>query len=175
MKVRRALLLVVVWCVLATMTIAQQRGPSTPEERAKAVRLAHQLENAPLGETAQEDRKWLLRWIDEVPDITVNICPTLLQPLLETNRNFAHEIWLQVMFSSAAFLIEHPDKTADDGAVYLAGVQGALKVYQNIQKVRPQAHWSFLDELIQKRDKGELERYVRDKVDKECSPDREPV
>lgn len=167
-------LVVLLATILPTLALAE-RGPSTPEERAKAVKLARELEANPLGEHAQEDRKWLLQWIEDVPDITVNICPAILTPLTETSRNFAHEIWLQTMFSSAAFIIEHPQQTADETAVYSAGVEGALKAYESILKVRPQARWAYLDDLIQKRDKGELTSYIRGKVNKECSPERQPA
>ena len=42
---------------------AQDRGPSTPEERAKAVKIAHDLENDPLATDAKEQRTWVIQWI----------------------------------------------------------------------------------------------------------------
>jgi hypothetical protein len=159
----------------ATETPAPQRGPSTSEERAKALKYAKDLEQNPLGENAREERGWLLEWIDKVPDITVPICSTLLPASLsQTQRRFAHEITYQMVIASAAYIIEHPNNT-DEDAPYIAGVEGALRTYENILKVRPQARWPVLDDLIEKRDKGELAKYVRDHADKECSGDREVV
>jgi hypothetical protein len=37
---------------------AQQRGPSTPEERARAVQTAKSLQSDPLAPKVQEDREW---------------------------------------------------------------------------------------------------------------------
>jgi hypothetical protein len=156
-------------------TAAQQRGPSTREERARAVELARRLETDPFNAEAREWRRWLLTWIDEVPDITVNVC-NLLSPLSGSNRRFAREIVIQVIFTSAAYIIENPDKAAiDDDAAYIAGVRGALKAYESILKERPEARWHFLDDLLQKRDKGELDDWVRRTADQKCAPDRQPV
>jgi hypothetical protein len=154
---------------------APTRGPSTPEERAKALKFAKDLEQNPLGESAREERGWLLEWIDKVPDITVPICSTLLPATLsQTQRRFAHEITYQMVIASAVYIIEHPNNT-DEDAPYIAGVEGALRTYENILKVRPQARWPVLDDLIEKRNKGELDKYVRQQADKECSGDREVV
>ncbi|MBV9088177.1 MAG: hypothetical protein JOY79_11875, partial [Acidobacteriaceae bacterium] len=118
------------------------RGPSTAEERAKALKYAKDLEDNPLGPNAREERGWMLEWIDKVPDITVPICSTLLPASLsQTQRRFAHEITYQMVISSAAYIIEHP-KNTDEDAPYIAGVEGALRTYENIVKVRPQARWS---------------------------------
>jgi hypothetical protein len=150
------------------------RGPSTPEEREKAVKVTKQLETDPLSATAQDDRKWLVKWIQDVPDITVNICPAILPRVAESTRKFGHEIWLQTMFGEAAYIIQHPNNT-DEDAPYVAGVESALSMYQNLLKVRPEARWGSLDELIDKQKDGTLDRYIRDIVSKECSPEREPA
>jgi len=168
------LLLALASC-LPPIATAQQRGPSTPEERARAIELVRRLETDPFNSEAREWRRWLLTWIDEVPDITVNVC-NLLSPLSGSNRRFAREIVLQVIFSSATFIIENPDKAAlDDNAAYIAGVRGALKAYESILKERPEARWHFLDDLLRKRDKGELDDWVRRTADQKCAPDRQPA
>ena len=150
------------------------RGPSTQEERDKAIRITKQLESDPLSATAQDDRKWLVKWIQDVPDITVNICPAILPRVAESTRKFGHEIWLQSMFGEASYIIQHP-KSADEDAPYVAGVESALTMYQNLLKLRPEARWGVLDDLIEKQKDGSLERYVREIVGKECSPEREPA
>ena len=59
----------------AGISFAQKRGPSTPEERAKAVQIAHSLETDPLGKDAKENRSWITVWLIEIPDMTVKYCP----------------------------------------------------------------------------------------------------
>ncbi len=147
---------------------AEERGPSTAEERAKAIDLTHKLETDPLNPEADEWRVWLAKWIDEVPDVVVPVCPGLLPQLLRSERNYAHELAMQVVYSSAAFIVEHPQQQVDQQAVFQAGVDGALKAYQAILKAKPRARWYFLDSLIQMRDKGELKEYLRKQIDDNC-------
>jgi len=140
----------------------QKRGPSTPEERAKALQYARDLETNPLGPQAKSEREWFTLWLIEVPDITVKVCPRLLGPEIPDKKKFGTEIFSQLMFSEAAFMIENPDKASDPVSVHSAGVRGALGVYQAILKEHPKARLSALDEIIARRDKGDLQNYVQE-------------
>jgi hypothetical protein len=71
---------------------AAEARPVYPEERAKAVALAHQLEDQPLGPGAADARKWLTIWLIEIPDISVEFCPSALGPDLVIKKNNATEI-----------------------------------------------------------------------------------
>jgi hypothetical protein len=147
------------FCLLFCLTVVAQsnRGPSTPEERATAVKSARLLETDPLNKDARKVREWFLRWLIEVPDISVEICTDYLPPLYGTkNKNNEAELVTQMTFSSAAFIIENPDKAKDKVAVNLAGLEGTIKMYESILKSKPNAKIDFLDQLIAKRDKGEL-------------------
>lgn len=141
----------------------QKRGPSTPEERTKAVQIARGLESDPLQPGNKDMRTWFTLWLIEVPDITVQVCGEELGPVFhESNRdkNFVSEIFGQSMFSAASFVIEHPDQAKNAIAVYTAGLEGSLKAYQSILKTHPEAKWPFLDDLILKQQKGELAKHV---------------
>jgi hypothetical protein len=157
-------------CCLAIIPASaqQKRGPSTPEERAKAVALAHQLEEQPLGPGAAEARRWLTRWVIEIPDISVEVCPSVLGSDWDSKKNNATEIWVQMMFSQLAFMIENPDKAKDRDAVFLAGVKGALKVYQAIQKDKPKTKLKSLDDLLAQEQAGTLDEAVRQSVATNC-------
>ena len=67
-----------------------QRGPSTPEERTRAVKIAHDLENDPLAKDAKEQRDWVIQWIIEIPDITVDVCFGLFWQAAEPARGPFH-------------------------------------------------------------------------------------
>jgi carboxypeptidase Q len=170
MRIKR--ILVVVTLALAFgltshVSLAQKRGPSTPEERAQAVRLARTLENDPLSDNTKIARAWLAKFWEEVPDLGVRICTDYFSPLLGKDKNYSGEIFLQMMFSSGAFLIENPDKAKDQMATDKAGVEGMLKTYEAVLKVKPKAKWSFLDDLIQKRDSGKLDEWISE-TSKKC-------
>lgn len=166
----RVILLVLAFVLTVQVCLAQkqQRGPSTPEERAQAVRLTHSLETDPLGNEAKDARRWLLAWLSEVPDIDVTICSDYLKPVFDKDKNYASEIFFQMTISSAAFIIEHPEQAKDDVAVNKAGLEGSLRAYEAILKAKPKAKWPFLDDLIQRRDKGTLEEYVREIATTKC-------
>ena len=151
---------------------AQQRGPSTPEERTRAVKIAHELEETPLAKGAQDNRLWVFQWIVDIPDITVNGCIEYFGKVPNPPRGHSKEIVQQMIISSAAFMIEHPDKAKDEQAVATAGLLGSLKAYQSIVKEEPDARWSLLDKIVQMRDQGKLDDYISD-MRRKCAQDDE--
>ena len=168
---------------LATMTIVtlagqlclaqENRKPSTPEERAQAVRISRSLEADPLNKDARKAKEWFILWLIRVPDISVTLCSDYFSPLFEKDKkdkdkNYVSEITTQMMFSSAAFIIEHPDQAKDEIAVNKAGLEGSLKAYEAISKAKPNVKWPFLDELIVRRGQGTLEDYVREISTTKC-------
>lgn len=141
---------------------AQERGPSTEDERARCVRLTRQLEKDPLGKPAKQTRELLTKWLFQVPDIEVKYCPRLLGPVSASEENYGSEITMQMMFSSAAFIIENPDRAKDHFSVYTAGVKGALKAYEALLEAKPEVQRAFLDDLLDKRDAGKLDAYIKE-------------
>ena len=168
LPVKGALLLVL---ALAFPALAQnQRGPSTRQERADAVKLAKVLEDDPFNKDAKKMREWFTEWLIEIPDMTVDLCPGYLEPLYEKkNKNYASIISSQKEFSSAAYMIDHPDQAGDKVAVNLAGLEGALMTYQAILKKKPNKRWPFLDDLIARRDRGDLKAYVEKIAATQCT------
>ena len=162
------LAIVLLW---TTASLAQkQRGPSTPQERDTAVKIARLLETDPFHKDAKKLRESLLLWVIEVPDIHVELCSAYMPPEKSTDKNYGSEIFNQTMFSSAAFVIEHPDQANDRVAAHLAGVEGALKVYETILATKPKAKSAFYDGLLEKRNKGELRAFVEEATNTKCKP-----
>ena len=154
--------------LFAASSLAQDRKPSTPQERETAVKVARLLETDPFHKDAKKMREWILRWVINVPDIQVELCSAYMPPEKSTDKNYGSEIFNQTMFSSAAFIIEHPDQANDRVAVHLAGVEGALKVYENILTTKPKAKSAFYDGLLEKRNKGELRAFVEEATNTKC-------
>ena len=137
-----------------------RRGPSTPEERATAVKAAKLLESNPFAKDAPRMRQWFTQWLIEVPDITVQACTKYFGSAGEKKYRYSSELLTQSMFSSAAFIIEHPDAARDRLSVNVAGVEGALRMYGAMVRTDPKAQHEFLDQLSAKLEKGELRGYV---------------
>src|SRR5215472_262723 len=163
-----------VWACLAVLVasllaVAQnQRGPSTAEERARYVAIAQKLERAPLDPELRPEREWALRWLIEVPDINVSVCTAPLGEFMKKKYKYSPEVVTQLTFASGQFIIEHPEQAKDATAQYVAGVEGALRAYQSILKVKPEAKSRELDELFQKQTQGTLAEFVRDAAGKGC-------
>lgn len=140
------------------------RGPSTAEERAKVVQLTRQLERDPLGKGAKEAREWLTVWLIHVPDIVVRPCGSLLGPVEadRTKESYSAELQGQMMYAQAAFVIENAQQANNPEALLIASVESALKTYEAILKRKPAARRPYLDDLLTRRDKGEVSAYVRD-------------
>ena len=150
----------------------QKRGPSTAEERARAVKIAHELEENPLAKDAKDNREWVVQWIVDIPDITVNVCFEYFGKMPNPPRGHFKEIVNQMIISSAAFMIEHPDKVKDEQAIATAGLLGALKSYQSILKGDPEARWPQVDKIVQMRDQGKLDDFVSD-TRRKCAQEEE--
>lgn len=85
---------IVATCVAAAVlcgsgTVSAKPKDSTPEERAKAVQLAHELEAQATSDDAVEKRRWLIDFYQRVPDITITVCDLLGRPTTRCSRRRA--------------------------------------------------------------------------------------
>jgi hypothetical protein len=142
------------------------RGPSTAEERAKAVEAARRLEADPLAYGADEERARLTVWVMQIPDIYVKTCPALVAELEQGPLRSMLDA--QMLLASTAFLIEHPKQAKNDLAVYTAALESALRTYTAVIKVQPESRSTFLDGLLERKRAGQLPTYVRD-VASDCA------
>ena len=160
-----AVLLAAAW----TAAVAQeQRGPSTPEERQRFVQVAHKVEANPLDPALKADVRWALKWIIEVPDVSVSLCAAPLNGLLGSKYKYEAELFGDYTLALGAFVIEHPEKAKDPVAVNLAGAESALKAYQAILKQKPQTTSAALDELLKKQTAGKLDDFVQKTTQEQC-------
>jgi hypothetical protein len=153
--------------LLALPGAAAARGPSTPKERAKALKLIRQLEEDPDFEGSHDARRWLSLWLFQVPDLQVDLCPELLGGNPVERKRLPGEVMGQLLYSGAAFLMEHKDGSREQ--VYQAGVTGALKVYESLLAERPHVRSPLLDGLIGRREAGTLAAHVAEAM-KACPP-----
>ena len=142
--------------VLATPRLALARGPSTPEERKRALETIRKLEKEPLSRRSMDDRKWLFQWIVEIPDIQVTSCKGPLDPLQEDEEGYGKLLYLQSVFGMTAFLIEHANRKDDWAAVQTAGIESVLRAYESIRKADSEARWKELDRLAAAQRAGKL-------------------
>lgn len=162
---RKATLICLLLLFLDFSALAQnepKRAPSTPEERQRFVALTHKLEHTPLDKSLYAEKKWALDWINDIPDINVNICPLIFgEDFMVSRYRYAADLQVQVIFGNVVFLIEHPDKANDHVAQYTAGVESALKAYKSILRADPMVSRT-MEDLLQKQSQGKLADFVRE-------------
>lgn len=156
---------------------AAQGKPATPEkppekhttleDRQRLVAIAHKLEAAPLDPALGPERAWAVSWTVAAPDIRVRICTSLLSDLRRPPYKYKSQMGDQLLISSAAFLIEHPDQTDGIAKQSVGGMEGVLKAYSAIIKADPQATAKSLDALLEKQRAGKLADAVGEIV-KDC-------
>ncbi len=168
---RRILAAALALAVLAPAA-TRARGPSTPEERKKAVETTRRLEKEPLARSAMDARKWLFQWIVEIPDVNVTSCAGPLDALREDEDDqYAQMLYLQSVFGMAAFQIENPKKEKDWVAVQAAGIESVLRTYDAMRKADSELQYKALDRLEKVRKDGKLVEVVKKEMARCGNPD----
>jgi hypothetical protein len=157
----RKLFVLLAMTVLASSVPAESktRGPSTPQERARALSYVQSLEQNPLAKDSLDKRMWLTEWIVQVPDFTVKLCCKDLDSLDKINDTYSNQLRMQVIYSQAAFILQHP-KVKSDAEKQAAGLAGALRAYRAIQRFDPSAQYPVLDNLLSLEKQGKLVQYL---------------
>ena len=151
---------------------AHARGPSTPEERKRAVETTRRLEKEPLARSSMDARKWLFQWIVEIPDINVKSCTGPLDALRQDEDDtYAQLLYVQSVFGMAAFQIENPKKESDWVAVQTAGIESVLRAYDAMRKADSELKYKELDRLEKARKDGKLAGVVKKEMAKCGSAD----
>jgi len=138
---------------------SKTRGPSTPQERARALDYIQSLEQNPLAKDSLDKRMWLTEWIVQVPDFTVKFCCKDLDSLDKVNDTYSNQLRMQALYSQAAYILRHPD-VKSDAEKEAAGLAGALRAYRAIQRFDPSAQYPVLDNLLSMEKRGKLQQYV---------------
>jgi hypothetical protein len=157
-------------CVLLAApasAIAADRGPSTPEERKQALEYIQHFMANPLNPALQPEKEWLTFWMIQVPDIHVHVC-MMFDNLPKGNKKDSQAIFNAMFFSQIAYATQNLDKQNDLQAEYQAGAEGALKVYELMLKSNPKDRQPYLDDLIQRRDAGTLQQWVKERAAASC-------
>ena len=159
---RRATRLVAIalLALAATTPTRAARGPSTEEERERALALVEVLETAPASPEAAEARTWLLQFLSEVPDVTAKQCYSLLGTPAE-RQGIRPELLAQHLFSGAAYLIRHPGAGSGSTETLTAAVAGTVRAYRAWKAVDATVTHPRLEQLLALEAQGGLEQYAR--------------
>lgn len=128
---------------------------------ATLIKAAKFLEEKPLDKEAKNIRSWAISWVIQTDKVGVTVC-SLLVSGIEKKYKYSGEIFGQYTIGMAAFKLANPDKTKDEDAAQMAGIESALTSYEALVKEQPKAKNAFLDGLVAKRGDGSLAKHVAD-------------
>lgn len=165
--VRNLLTALFFFALLLTLSAQEQkRGPSTAEERSRAVHIAQSLETRPTDPSLRDDYTWLLRWAAEVPDVSVSICMANM-PWKEKYKH-GGELAAVGLAATVAFVIQHPDEGKDPATAGIGAMESMLRAYQKIIEQDPKAHSKEMDEVVEIQKQNKLAEYVRSRWSATC-------
>ncbi|MEQ1645243.1 MAG: hypothetical protein ABL959_17470 [Pyrinomonadaceae bacterium] len=144
--------------LIAQLTFAQN-NPSNKETLIKASQI---LEAQPFQDKAKDFRSWAMRYVIETDDVSVTICSQILTAVMDKKNKSSSELLAQYTIAMAAYKLSNPDKAKDDNLAQLAGLESTLKAYENILKEKPKNKFQAMDDLLAKREKGELKKFVEE-------------
>jgi hypothetical protein len=152
---------------LALPALAQDgRGPATPDEIAHVVQIAAASDKDPVATMTSADGRWFQKWVHEVPDY--NFGPDKAAFWLMNGAakgEFKRVVVFHHAVSTAAYQVRHhiqdPRKTPESlEATTIAGLEGALRAYENMLAAHPDIRTPALDAALAARDKGTLAQFV---------------
>ncbi len=149
--------LLLIFCV----TLTAQKSFAQETEKEKFIRAAKFLEENPLDKNAKDVRTWAFVWAADTKDVTAIICGGTASPFLDKKVKFGSEMLHQYTIGMVAYKLQNPTST-DENAAQLAGVESALKVYEKLVADKPKGKSKTIDDLIAKRNNGELAKFVAD-------------
>ena len=144
---------------LAQSGDAARLPATTADERAWIVAAAADLEANPMGPKAAGERTHMLFLLMQRSDIRVIACTNLVADVPKGDKD-NYPVLVQAMYSSAGYAVQHNGGDPASVDQMLAGVEGALRVYEKFLKVRPADRNATLDAVVALRDRGKLREYV---------------
>lgn len=149
----------------ASLPLQAERGPATPEERARVVRLVTELAKDPLKTHASEGR-WFAKWIEEVPDISfgpeqpARWMEGAVKGDLRRIAIFAYEV------GGVAFMIQHgildPRKAPEQQvAIHTAALESVVRAYAVLRDLKPENRSPKLDEAFARLEAGTFPAFVQ--------------
>jgi hypothetical protein len=149
---------------VAATQVAGAAENTSAETKARMIQLINKLETEPFTKDGKEIRGEVLTWLTEAPDVSVRVCANMFGNIKKIKSEEGGTLVVQLMFSEAKFILEHPEKAADQRAVNVAGVEGVLRTYAAMQAVNPKLSIREFDQLAQLQASGQLAAEVESRL-----------
>lgn len=149
---------------LAIVPLRAERGPSTPEERARVQRLATETDQDPLKLLTPEGR-WFVKWMEEVPDVTFGPEAPARWMEKEAKGELRRVAVQKYMVGGVAYMLAHglqdSRKAPDQGtAVHQAALEGVVRAYEALRDKKPENQSAAFDEALARLKAGTFPAFV---------------
>lgn len=164
--ISKASIAVFLMTVMISTATATATKDTPAETKAIMIQLINQLERDPFLKDGKSVRGEVLSWLTDAPDVSVNVCTHVLGDISKIKGDDGGTLVVQLMFSEAKFILEHPDKATDQHAINVAGIEGVLKTYASMQASKPKLSIREFDQLSKMKTSGQLSAEVEKRLTK---------
>lgn len=153
---------IIVLMIIALSVQSSLAQSKKEKDRRSFINNTKLLEKRPFDPNADLARKWGFKWVADTDDVSVVLCSETMDLIPNKKNKYKSELLMQFTFGMAVFKLENPDKKNDEDAAQLAGLESVLRTYEVMVNEKKKAKSKKMDELLAKRDNGELKRMVEE-------------
>ena len=125
------------------------------------------LEENPLANESNDTKaisEYVIEWLSESPYITVRFDEVFTSGIIYDRRyKYADKFRVTYLFGKSLHVMLNPSK-ADEGLACIRGVEGMIRVYEELLKFDSEAKRKELDNYLRLYKNGQLESYVRSQL-----------
>ncbi len=156
----KKLILFTTFILIFVFTVFGQNSETKMSEKESVIKASQVLESQPFHEKAKDFRSFAVGYVIETKDVNIIVCGgKMMEAILDKKNKYGSELTAQYTIAMAAFKLSNPDNKNENDAQY-AGLVSATKTYENIVKDKPKAKHAGMDDLVIKRENGELRKMV---------------
>ncbi|MBV9241105.1 MAG: hypothetical protein JO314_03765 [Acidobacteria bacterium] len=148
---------------LAALTVFLVVGACTSygqDNNAMVLAAAKAIEENTTTRESIDQREAALKWLIQTEDVHLIVCGGTFGAFGDKKNKNSPAMTLAYTIGMGAFKIANPDKANDENAAQLNGLLLALKSYEWAVKDKPKTRFDAVEDLLKKRDAGELPALV---------------
>lgn len=128
------------------------------------------LEENPLATLTNDTKaisEYVLNWLANVPYISVTYDEVFLEGLTNKKYKFGDKFRITYLFGKSYYVISHPEASdGDEARASARGIDGMVKVYQELLKIDPSVKHRVLDKYSKLVRQEKLANYVETQLAK---------
>ena len=126
------------------------------------------LEENPMATISNDTKaitEYVLAWLTNVPYVSITYDEVFLEGLTNKKYKFSDKFRVTYLFGKSYYVINHPDYSINDEAdASVRGIEGMVKVYQELLKIDPSVQHKILDKYSRLIRQDKLKVYAESKL-----------